>query len=136
MSVDFPAPFWPMSACTSPRPTSRLAAIRAGTPAKRLSIPRMERSGVLMGSSGLSRMRQRNTATPGGGPKLAEWLESQAPPRPGGGARRSVRVADELSGVRLVEEAVGIDHPRLDLVALRVARHRLESFRTELRIAL
>src|SRR3982751_6416117 len=46
ISVDLPAPFWPMSARTSPRPTDRLAAESAGTPANALSVPGIERSGA------------------------------------------------------------------------------------------
>src|SRR5881397_114446 len=40
-SVDFPAPFSPSSACTSPTATSKSTASFASTPGKRLVIPRM-----------------------------------------------------------------------------------------------
>src|SRR5215211_6408060 len=52
--VDLPAPFWPMTACTSPRPTASEAPSRARTPGKALLIPSIWRSGAgaLIGSVG------------------------------------------------------------------------------------
>ena len=41
MRVDFPAPFSPQMACTSPRFTSRVTSWRAFTPGKVLVIPRI-----------------------------------------------------------------------------------------------
>ena len=43
--VDLPAPFWPISAMTSPGSTSSEAPTSAGTPENRFSTPRMDRSG-------------------------------------------------------------------------------------------
>src|SRR5436309_12877587 len=47
-SVLLPAPFSPMSACTSPGPTSRLAPSRATVGPKRFVIPVRRRAGVLI----------------------------------------------------------------------------------------
>jgi hypothetical protein len=44
--VDLPAPFWPMSAITSPASTSSDAPISAGIPANFLSTALAERSGM------------------------------------------------------------------------------------------
>src|SRR5436190_16698938 len=44
-SVLLPAPFSPMSACTSPGPTSRLAPSRATVGPKRFAIPVRRRAG-------------------------------------------------------------------------------------------
>src|SRR6218665_3407255 len=46
ISVDLPAPFCPIRACTSPRPTHSRLWRRAGTPPKALSMPRISSSGV------------------------------------------------------------------------------------------
>src|SRR5258706_519557 len=51
MSVDFPAPFSPMRASTSPRRNSRLTPSSANTPGKRLEIDCIRRMG---GSAGIS----------------------------------------------------------------------------------
>jgi hypothetical protein len=45
-SVDLPAPFCPISACTSPACMRRLAPRSAATPAKRLSMPRRSSTGA------------------------------------------------------------------------------------------
>src|SRR5215217_7521500 len=52
--VDLPAPFWPMTAWTSPRPTVSEAPSRARTPGKALLIPSIWRrgAGALIGSVG------------------------------------------------------------------------------------
>src|SRR4029450_9915454 len=54
MRVDLPAPFWPMTAWTSPRPTVSEASSRARTPGKALVIPSIWRrgAGAVMGSVG------------------------------------------------------------------------------------
>src|SRR5215211_9430435 len=54
ISVDLPAPFWPMTACTSPRPTVSEASSRARTPGKALLIPSIRRrgAGAVIGSVG------------------------------------------------------------------------------------
>src|SRR5687767_2182429 len=46
ISVDFPAPFSPSSACTSPRWRSKSTWSLASTPGKRLVIPRSSRMGT------------------------------------------------------------------------------------------
>src|ERR1700721_3509002 len=43
--VDLPAPFWPISACTSPAATLRFALRRAGTPPKLIWMSCISRSG-------------------------------------------------------------------------------------------
>ena len=43
--VDLPAPFWPISAWTSPAATSSVAALRAGMPPNALLIARIDRRG-------------------------------------------------------------------------------------------
>ncbi len=48
MSVDFPAPFSPTSACTSPRSSSKRHWSSARTPGNDLSIPIIETSTSLM----------------------------------------------------------------------------------------
>src|SRR5258705_11776503 len=43
--VDLPAPFWPISACTSPAATLRLALRNAGTPPKLMPMSCISSSG-------------------------------------------------------------------------------------------
>ena len=43
--VDLPAPFWPISAWTSPAATSSVAALKAGMPPNALLIARIDRRG-------------------------------------------------------------------------------------------
>src|SRR3954453_11202899 len=43
--VDLPAPFCPISACTSPRATSKSASSSAGDPRNRLVMPRIDSRG-------------------------------------------------------------------------------------------
>src|SRR4029453_16487188 len=54
MRVDLPAPFWPMTAWTSPRPTVSGASSRARPPGKALLIPSIWRrgGGAVIGSVG------------------------------------------------------------------------------------
>src|SRR5258708_37935274 len=47
MSVVLPAPFGPISACTSPRTTSRVTSSVATTPPKRFEAPRSSSIGFL-----------------------------------------------------------------------------------------
>src|SRR5438128_740951 len=51
ISVDFPAPFSPSSACTSPSRRSKSTRSFARTPGKRLVIPRSSRTGVSVGAA-------------------------------------------------------------------------------------
>src|SRR5688572_21011001 len=44
ISVDLPAPFWPISACTSPARKQRSTSSKALVPAKRLPMPRAWRT--------------------------------------------------------------------------------------------
>src|SRR4051812_18293931 len=54
ISVDLPAPFWPIRAWTSPARTSKSTPASEWTPGKRLWIPRATRSGsVLTGADHL-----------------------------------------------------------------------------------
>src|SRR6266850_2285620 len=50
MSVVLPAPFGPISACTSPRTTSRVTSSVATTPPKRFETPRSSSMGFLQQS--------------------------------------------------------------------------------------
>src|SRR6218665_356917 len=58
MSVDFPAPFCPIKACTSPGRTSRSTPASAWTPGNRFCTPRATRTGsVLTRTNDLRRVR-------------------------------------------------------------------------------
>src|ERR1700761_2289551 len=48
--VDLPAPFWPISAWTSPTATSSVAALKAGMPPNALLIARIDRRGDAVAS--------------------------------------------------------------------------------------
>src|SRR5690242_1392023 len=48
MSVDFPAPFSPMSACTSPALSRKSTLSRARTPGKRIVMPRISTTGAAL----------------------------------------------------------------------------------------
>ena len=48
ISVDFPAPFSPNKACTSPQPEEKKASIRAGFPSKLLQMPSNSRAELLI----------------------------------------------------------------------------------------
>jgi hypothetical protein len=43
--VDLPAPFWPISACTSPGATVQRGGVKRGNAAERLADARIDRSG-------------------------------------------------------------------------------------------
>src|SRR5262245_50292425 len=51
ISVDLPAPFSPISACTLPRASTRSTPSRATTPGKRLSMPRISSAGPVAASA-------------------------------------------------------------------------------------
>src|SRR5687768_12419852 len=110
MSVDLPAPLSPASACTSPGSSSKPTVSSAVTPAKRLTIPSMQSTG--RGVSGMG-------STPNG------WV-----------AWRSVRVSQILRCVRLVEESIGEENFRRDLLLPEVFLDRIEGQWAEPRIAL
>jgi hypothetical protein len=55
ISVDFPAPFSPSSACTSPRFTSSATSSLATTPGNSLRIPRISRTSPSLTAPMLSR---------------------------------------------------------------------------------
>src|SRR6266571_2233872 len=57
MSVDFPAPFSPSSACTSPRRRSKSTSSLATTPGNRFVIPFSSRSGASFMPAGIVRGR-------------------------------------------------------------------------------
>jgi hypothetical protein len=65
ISVDFPAPFSPMSATTSPAWTSRSTSLSATTPGNLLLIPVIRRTGSRFVSTnhlGFGEIRRRLTA--------------------------------------------------------------------------
>src|SRR3954464_9370465 len=98
IKVDLPAPFCPISACTSPRATSKCASRSAATPTNALLIPRMDSRGVEPSaneeppSRSMGRRGPRPPSDPGG--------------VVGGG---SVRLVDVLGRVVLGEQLVGVD---------------------------
>src|SRR5688572_12096040 len=111
ISVDLPAPFSPTRACTSPGSSSSPTPSSAVTPAKRLTIPSMRRTGgiaVITEAGGLT-----------GAPR-----------------HRSVRVREVLRGVGLVEEPVGEENLRRDLLLAEILLDRVEGERPEPWIAL
>src|SRR6516165_8227590 len=59
MSVDFPAPFSPSSACASPRASSKLTRSFARTPGNRFVIPRISRTGASLMRGRLYGCRRR-----------------------------------------------------------------------------
>src|SRR6266567_2614736 len=97
MSVDFPAPFSPSSACTSPRRTSNETSSFATTPGNSLRMPRISRT--------------RSSAT---------WVVYQSGDKEDGlsspPSRRSLLVEDR----RWLELVV--DDPRLELLHQRDPR--------------
>src|SRR4051812_4884539 len=126
ISVDLPAPFWPMSACTSPRRTSKPASRRAGTPLKALLI----------------RVIDSKTSSPAIAPpsrRSPRWLRGRRRGRRW--SRRPRRIGSEGGVVQLrrvlgVEDAVGVDERHGRALAAGVLRHRVEGLRTEARRAL
>src|SRR4051812_24635749 len=116
MSVDLPAPFWPISACTSPRPTSRRASTSAGTPTKLLSMPRIDR----IGSCGRSVTGAVN-GTLAAVVSAPSWPAGEVISSPAGRpAVLLVRLRDVLRGVRLVEQLIAVHDQRRHLLARRV----------------
>src|SRR5918999_1332187 len=97
-NVDFPAPFSPTSACTSPRRSSTPTPSSAVTPAKRLVMPSILRTTSVIAP--LCPVVRR-----GGGSRSALRADS-------------VRLRDELLRVGLVEEAVGEDDLLLERLPL------------------
>src|SRR5688500_19994132 len=96
-SVDFPAPFSPTSACTSPRRSVRSTPASAVAPAKRLTIPSIRRRGSVV------------TAAVMAGAVLSSGRDASRV--------WSVRFGGELCGVRLVEEAIGDEDLARDRLA-------------------
>src|SRR4030042_2465134 len=67
MRVDFPAPFSPTTACTSPLPTAKLTPRRACTPGKAFAMPRISRAGAV-GSTAIP-ILSRELRGPSRGPR-------------------------------------------------------------------
>src|SRR4051794_27832155 len=127
MSVDLPAPFCPIRACTSPRATSNRASRNAGTPRNCLLMPCME-----------SRSSGRSATD---GPSFLGRTTVPMPAAPGPTGARccrcgSVGLVDVVGGVVLGEQLVGVDDQRRDRLATGVVHHRLEGERAEARAAL
>src|SRR3954463_10382493 len=129
ISVDLPAPFCPMRACTSPRRTSKAASRRAGTPLKALLI----------------RVIDNRTSSPAIAPPsrrslgACPWLNGRCRGRRWW--RRPRRIRSEGGAVQLrrvlrVEDAVGGDERHGRALAARVLRHGVEGLRAEARRAL
>src|SRR5687767_15860207 len=94
-SVLLPAPFSPTSACTSPRSSEKLTASSAVTPAKRLTIPSMRRTGLLGTGHGVRGTRQAGKREEGRGDRPRGCYLFPLP--------SSVRFRHELLRVGLVE---------------------------------
>src|SRR3954466_7890088 len=122
MSVDLPAPFCPIRACTSPRATSKRASRSAGTPRNCLLMPCIESSGA--GGSATDgpslpedgapstvpteHARETVAAGPGQGPVR----QHRAAQRPGAAGAGSVGRVDVVGRVVLGEQLVGVDDQR------------------------
>src|SRR5688572_31856284 len=111
ISVDFPAPFSPTSAWTSPRRREKSTRSSAVAPAKRLTIPSMRR---MTSPSWAFRVSAICGAV--------IW-------------RASVRVGHELRGVLAVEEAIRDELLGRDLLSPAELLDRVERDRTEARVA-
>src|SRR5688500_4416535 len=137
MSVLFPAPFSPTSACTSPRRRVKSTPSSAVAPAKRLTMDSMRR----MGSGGgagfvMAGVRKCESA------KVRKWRRCEARisyfrtlalPH---FRTFSVRFLHELRRVGAVEEAVGDQLLRGHLLALAHLLDRLEGDGAEAGVAL
>src|SRR4051794_36486764 len=129
ISVDLPAPFCPIRACTSPRATSKRASRSAGTPRNCLLMPCIE-------SRGAGRSATVAFFPEDGAPNRAR-AGSTGPNRGSGAAgRSSVGLADVVGRVVLGEQLVGVDDQRRNRLAARVVLHRLEGERPEAGAAL
>src|SRR5690348_1655441 len=93
MRVDFPAPFSPMSACTSPARSERSAPSRASTPGNRIVMPRIWTIGRLSVSACIS---------------VRPCLEGESPPE----ARAWVAPAEWLADLSVLP--AGSVGPRVD----------------------
>src|SRR5687767_8603583 len=113
ISVDFPAPFSPTSAWTSPRSSVKFTPSSAICPEKTFVMPSMRRRGSFSIAGGARRAG-----------RAIRQSEAFA-------ARRSrldasVRLGDVLRRVRRVEEPVGDDDLGLDIFAAQVPLQRVE----------
>src|SRR4051794_542747 len=128
MMVDLPAPFCPISACTSPWATSNRASCSADTPRNCLLMPCIDSRGVAWSATETpffpAVRSPRARPTTGAGPEQT------------GAGSGSVGLVDVGGGVVLREQLVCIDDQRRDRLAGPVVRHRLEGAGTEARAAL
>src|SRR3954452_13767479 len=133
ISVDLPAPFWPMSACTSPRRTSKAASRRAGTPLKALLIR------VIDSKTSSPAIAPPSRRSLGGCSVAARWRHGRCRGRRWSRRPRQVRSeggVEQLGRVLGVEDAVGVDEGDGRGLAARVLLHRVEGLRAEARRAL
>src|SRR5215216_4512258 len=122
MSVDFPAPFSPMTECTSPARSTKSTPSSASTPGKWMVMPRMETSGGASMSTGM---------------RHSPWLRECCPARrlaPGGAALVDCGRTDGSVGTRvddlgrlLLGEALVLHV--VGLVDLLVVDHLLDQVR-------
>src|SRR5688500_8676629 len=124
ISVDFPAPFSPMSACTSPPRRTRFTASSARTAGKRMVMSRIATSGGASRSAGI---------------RTHPWLRERCPAgeaEPGGAARvdcdrergGSVGTLVDDLGRLLLGEALVLDEVRLvDLFTVEHLLHQVGS---------
>src|SRR5438876_3486154 len=128
MSVDFPAPFWPTRACTSPRETWSSASTSAFTPRKRFVMPVIDSTG-----------EERAAVAPPETEAADGVSAGRSSPRfistPSVMRRGSIRLCDVRLGVLAVEELVGVDDLDLHRLAGGVGHHRCERLRPEARVA-
>src|SRR5215813_7948441 len=119
ISVDFPAPFSPSSACTSPRRKSKSMWSLASTPGNCFVIPRSSRTA---GASSTVRLNNR------AGPEARSVVPRDSCYLPAGNDRRRLQLAaddlllqqGDLRQPRLLQMCLGADLPEPDPAVLQV----------------
>src|SRR3954447_21525872 len=111
ISVDFPAPFSPRSACTSPRRTSKSTSSLATMPGNSFLIPRISRTSSFAATP-LTRA-DPNPETRGAGTRARPSLPDPAAPLQRG--RHLQLAGDDLRLVAVHQRDVRLRHGRVDL---------------------